>query len=140
MKSVLFFAALAALPMAADARNMEDLMTVRAVPGGAQEFEVLNHPGAGPQMYWCAAGAYAQRNMGLGPLQKVYLVQGRAPAQTKAGWQAVTFTTDSHHPVVAMLPDNGKSDLFLSLTKKGYALSSDSARNYCFDGPDIEIP
>ena len=139
MKPLLIMAALAALPVSAQARNMENMMTVKALPGGGQEFEVLNHPGSGPQDYWCAAGAYAQRDLGLGPFDRIYLVQGRAPAQTRPGWQAVTFTTDSQHPVVAMLPDGGKSDLFLSLTKKGYALSSDSARQYCFDGVDIEL-
>ena len=137
MKSFVLMAALVALPMAADARNMEDLMTVNTLPGERQEFEVLNHPGAGPAMFWCAAGAYAFHELGLGPNKRVYLVQGRAASVTRSGWTAVTFTTDPTHPVVAQLPDGGRGDLVLSLSKKGYALSVDSARQYCFDGPDI---
>lgn len=136
--AVIAMAALIA-PVLGQAHNMENLMTVNPVPGG-HEFEVLTHPGAGPAMFWCAAGAYAQRDLGLGPLARVYLVQGRAPSVTKQGWQAVTFTADPAHPVVAMLPGGGASDLALSLTKPGYALSTDSARQYCFDGPDIRIP
>ena len=141
MMSRLVLAATVAMLMApvAQARNMEDFMTVKELPGG-QEFEVLNRPGAGPAHFWCAAGAHAQRELGLGPLARVYLVQGRAPSTMQPGWQAVTFTVNPMHAVVAMLPDGGASDLVLSLKKQGYALSTDSARQYCFDGPDIKLP
>lgn len=127
------------LPVAANARNLENFLPTKALPGG-QEFEVLNRPGTGPALFWCGAGAHAHRKLNLGPNERIYLVQGRAPSVTRPGWSAVTFTVNPQHPVVDALPLNGSDDLLLSISKQGYALSVDSARQYCFDGPDIIEP
>lgn len=118
---------LVAMPV--QARNLEYFLKTYPLSGG-QEFEVLNRPGTGPSLFWCGAGTHAVRKLGLGMMDRIYLVQGRAPSVTRPGETAVTFTVDPHHPVVGKHQDEGWS---LSITDPGFNLSVGSARQYCYE-------
>jgi len=117
------------MAMPAQARNFEYFLDTKPLPGG-QEFEVLNRPGTGPALFWCGAGTHAFRKLGLGPNDRVYLVQGRAPSVTRPGWSAVTFTVNPEHPVVGTYQDQS---WYVSIKDPGYAMSVDSARQFCFE-------
>lgn len=123
------FSLLLLMAMPVQARNLEYFMKVKPLPGG-QEFEVLNHPGAGATLFWCGAGTYAMRKLGLGTMDQIYLVQGRAPSVTTPGTNAVTFTVDSKHPVVGTYQHTGWG---VSAKDPGYNMSVGSARQYCFE-------
>ncbi|MBA83988.1 hypothetical protein ACSSNL_02665 [Thalassobius sp. S69A] len=113
--------------MPAQARNLEYFLQAKPLPGG-QEFEVINRPGTGPALFWCGAGTYALRKLGLN--DRIYLVQGRAPSVTDPGASAVTFTVNPDHPVVGIYQHSGWS---VSIKDPGYNLSVSSARQFCFE-------
>jgi len=88
-------------------------------------FEVVGRPGSGGQEFWCAAGDFARRALGAGAAQRVYLVRGPAPAQTRNWNRAVLFS---------LVPPQG-ADLStmqtLSVDRVGDNLNVTMAQSYC---------
>ena len=104
---------------------------VHPVGGGA--FEVIGRVGSGPRQYWCAAGDFARHVLGVGETDRIFIVQGRAPAATVANRTAVTF---SMQPPPGELPPPSYS---LSMDRVGDSLTAAFARQYCRD-PDMIGP
>lgn len=88
-------------------------------------FEVVGRPGSGGQEFWCAAGDFARRALGAGAAQRVYLVRGPAPAQTRNWNRAVLFS---------LVPpqDADLTTMFtLSVDRVGDNLNATLAQSYC---------
>ena len=101
---------------------------VNPLPNG--DFEVVSRVGAGPAQFWCGAGDYALRALGVASNARVYLVQGPAPSLTEPGKKAVTF---SLMPPAAADARSSVGQLFLSLDAVGDSLSAAVAQQYCYD-------
>ena len=114
---------LAILPSFAGAWTAPNDHKVAAVSDAV--FEVVGRPGSAGQEYWCAAGDYSRRVLGARANQRVYLVRGPAPAQTRNWNRAVLFSLSP--------PDNAQSRamLFLSVKRVGDNLSTAAAQQYC---------
>ena len=96
-------------------------------------FEVVGRPGSGGVEFWCAAGDYARRVLGAKATQKVYLVRGPAPAQTRHWNRAVLFSLEAPEGA------NLNTGLSLSVTQVGENLSAASAQAYCMDDKFLDI-
>jgi hypothetical protein len=90
-------------------------------------FEVVGRPGSGGPEFWCAAGDYASRVLGAHATQRVYLVRGPAPAQTRHWNRAVLFS------LVVPQDADLRTGITLSVTRVGENLNAASAQAYCMD-------
>ncbi len=111
------------LPQASLGWTARNSQTV--VPLSDRSFEVLGQAGSGNTDYWCAAGEYARRVLGVANAQRLYVSRGRAEAETANRKSAVQFSLDP--------PPNGDTSwrLLLSVTRVGENLSAIEASNYC---------
>lgn len=118
-------ALIAAAPAwAADFRAANRL---RVAPVDDQVFEVIAGPGMGGSAFWCAAGDYANRVMGAGATQRIYLVRARGPAVTRNRKSAAHFS---------LVPPDGvdtSPGYFLSLRRVGENLTANDAQSHCVD-------
>lgn len=114
---------LALMPGLAGAWTAENRHKVELV--SETVFEVVGRPGSGGQEFWCAAGDFARRVLGAGAAQRVYLVRGPAPAQTRHWNRAVLFSLTP--PVDGDL----RTMATLSVTRVGDNLNATMAQGYC---------
>lgn len=131
VRSFLAAGLLALMPTLAPAWQADNLHTVNPLPGGA--FEVIGEPGSAGPDFWCAAGDYAIRVLGVESTQRIYIVRGRGAPETSDRKAAVQF---------ALSPANGpdpRQRLFLSMRRVGDNLSAAFARNYCLDRKNLEF-
>lgn len=94
-------------------------------PVSPDVFEVVGRAGSSNVDYWCAAGDYARRVLDAPLHQRIYLVRGRAHAETENRKSAVQFSL--LQPVDA----DTRTGLLLSATRVGENLSAAMAFNYC---------
>ena len=115
-------AAVAAAPAwAFTADNWHEVNPVSQV-----SFEVIGEPGSGPTQYWCAAGDYALRALGVAGTQRVYISKPSGPSATRPGKTAVTFSLNA--------PADGRdTGISLSVKDVGDNLSAVFAAQYCND-------
>lgn len=113
--TVLALAALAGPAAAYTARN-----GLRVEPLGAQGFRVAYGGKSGAAAFWCAAGDYAQRQLGLDAADRIWRV---TPVPRRTG-EGMVFSTR---------PDNAaeKTGLVIVLGRKGASLTVAAAVNYC---------
>jgi hypothetical protein len=94
-------------------------------------FEVVSEPGSGPQDFWCGAGDYAIRVLGVKVVQRIYTWRGIGPSVARPGRKAMQF---------AFAPPKGadtSTSLSLSLTRVGDNLTAAAARQYCYGNNDL---
>ena len=123
--------AIALLPTLAGAWQADNLHTVNPLPGGV--FEVIGEPGSAGPDFWCAAGDYATRVLGVAGTRRIYIVRGRGAPQTSDRKVGVQFALSP-----ASGADPGQS-VFLSMRRVGDNLSAVFARNYCLDRRNAEF-
>lgn len=128
MRFILAIALTIATAAQADPFRALNRHEVNALPNG--DFEVISRVGAGPAQFWCGAGDYAIRALGVASNTRVYLVQDRAPSQTEPGRTAVTFSLT---PPASVDQRSSVGQLFLSLDAIGDNLSAVVAQQYCYD-------
>lgn len=123
MQKVFLCVSLALLPSLAGAWTAENRHKVALISDSV--FEVVGRPGSGGQEFWCAAGDYARRVLGAAAAQRVYLVRGPAPAQTRNWNRAVLFS---------LTPPSGANlepGITLSVNRIGDNLNATLAQSYC---------
>lgn len=106
---------------------------VNQVSNSPVVFEVVGRAGARTEDYWCAAGDYAQRSLGLPWRTRLYISRERGQSETTQRRSAVQFTTDPQ--ALGITPDTR------SVTITNLALGSERtvthARGAC---EDVRIP
>jgi len=70
-----------------------DVIVVPVNGTGGNTFEVVERPLIGPTQFWCAAGIYAKRKLGV-QRGNIYIANAYGPAKTAKGGRGVTFSTD----------------------------------------------
>ena len=99
------------------------------IPVSADRFEVINRASSRAPDYWCGAGDYAIRVLGVGPARRIYTWRGLGPSVTRPGRKAMQF---------ALAPPDGadtSTPLSLSLHRVGDNLNASMAQNYCYEQP-----
>lgn len=113
--------ALAAFPAVAQQFRAANHMTV--TPSGQGTFEVSGQAELFARDYWCAAGDYGQRVLGLPVTARLAVTIPYSPSR-----RSVTFA-----PVADPEPQFRVTILGLSIRKAGATLSVGQARGYCAD-------
>ncbi|NOD74986.1 MULTISPECIES: hypothetical protein [unclassified Ruegeria] len=76
------------VPLTADAaRN-----GYRTEPINATDFEVIPRGDQRTEGYWCAAADYARRTLGLGWMDRIYVLRGYGPSVTTGRRTAIQFS------------------------------------------------
>ncbi|APG46282.1 hypothetical protein PhaeoP97_00849 [Phaeobacter porticola] len=119
--------ALASMPNSAFAFRAINKLEV--VPAGQNQFEVIGRAGAFKPDYWCAAGDYTRRSLGLSWQTKIYAVDGIGASITTGARSAVRFTLDPVAAGVTPFDGNWTGDILTP----GYALRANSAYGKCED-------
>lgn len=121
---------LAALPLDA-AAGFAGRFGTRVNPVNPSVFEVIARTaGSGPD-YWCGAGEYAERALGAGWDQPIYIVRGRGPSETTGRRSAVQFSLDP-----AAVGDPARGGVFmLNALRPGDSMSVQQAMSYCVRPP-----
>ncbi len=84
-------AILVAITLALPAHAFQARNGMTVAPSGGQDFTVKFDSQAADADYWCAAGDFAQRSLGLASKTRVYRM---SPTPRKAG-QGISFTLDA---------------------------------------------
>ncbi len=113
------------LPSAALAFRAFNRMEVLPVSNGV--YEVVSEVGAGPTNYWCGAGDYAQRVLGAGSTDRVYIWQGIGPSVNRPGKKSVQFSLT---PPPGADTSTGYS---VNVDRPGDNMNVSMAQNYCYD-------
>ncbi len=114
---------LALVPGAGSAWTAWNSLQVNPVRDSA--FEVLGQSGSANVDFWCAAGDYARRVLAAPLGQRIYVVRGRAEAETGNRRSAVQFSLQAPEQVV------DKPIGLLSVTRVGENISAAMAFDYC---------
>ncbi|MFD3189428.1 hypothetical protein ACFMPD_04030 [Sedimentitalea sp. HM32M-2] len=96
-------------------------------------YEVVARVGSSASDFWCGAGDFAQRVIGLPAAERIYIWRGIGPSVNRPGRKAVQF---------ALTPPPGAdttASLTLSVKAVGDNLARHAAVQYCYqhDGDDI---
>jgi hypothetical protein len=104
-----------------------------AFPVSETVWEVIADVGTSAADFWCGAGDYAQRVMGVPAASRIYIWKPVGPSVNVPGRKAVQFSMSP--------PPGADTSVGYSLTVKraGDNLARHAAVQYCFqyDGPDI---
>lgn len=103
------------------AMNRHEVLPVSEV-----SFEVISRVGAAPRAYWCGAGDYARRVLGVATKTPIYLTRAFGASETRPGRKAVRFSLTK--PPGGPVPDA----LTLSTKRVGDHLSVGFAVNFCY--------
>lgn len=106
--------------------TINDLRAV-SLPDG--RFEIKGRPTKTKDAYWCAAGDFARRGLGLPWDAKIYVVRGIGAAETGGARSAVQFTTTPEQ--LGITPY--EADVVTDVLTPGYSRAVNSARGYCLD-------
>ncbi len=99
---------------------------------GNRNFEVIIEHGAGPRLIWCEAGNYATARLRSSATARLYLLNPRGPARTKARRNSVGFTLDPSPEVLEQASRPGQSNNYsVSITKVGFNLSVGHTKSFC---------
>lgn len=115
---------------AAQVIGVDPTWKVNPLPGEGR-FEVVEGLQGGDMRIWCEAGRYAQRDLGAGATDRLYVETPRAVARTARGY-GVGFTVA---PDAALLADATRpgdgGKYFLRLDMPGFHISVGNARGLC---------
>jgi hypothetical protein len=81
-----------ALAAPASAEPFRALNRLHVVPLSADSFEVIEAYGEGGRGIWCAAADYTREIGRDAPKQRLFIAEGRGPAQTRPDRMSVVFT------------------------------------------------
>ncbi len=123
--AVMFVAALAASVSSAQAFRAANSLEVNKVD--ANVFEVVGRPGVFSEDYWCGAGDYARRALGVPWNTDIYIARELGKSQTTGGRSAVQFTLDPAAAGVTPWEGNWVNNI-LTL---GYSMSTTGAFGKC---------
>lgn len=115
LKATAIGAVLVAFPGASDAFVAENGLVVE--PGPARGFEVTYRGRSGAPAFWCAAGDYVTRHLGLRPTTRIY----RVSTGPRRGGAAMRFSLDAEGAK--------RPGLFIWSDDKG--LTASFARQFC---------
>lgn len=118
---------LAAVPAAAQAFTAVNRLQV--VPAGTSQFEVIGRAGAFKPDYWCAAGDYVRKSLGLSWQTKIYAVDGISRSLTTGARSAVRFTLDPEAAGITPYDANWVGDILTP----GYSMRANAAFGECED-------
>ncbi|UWR53858.1 hypothetical protein K4F84_04370 [Phaeobacter inhibens] len=102
---------------------------LEVVPAGTGQFEVIGRAGALKSDYWCAAGDYVRKSLGLSWQTKIYAVDGIGASATTGARSAVRFTLDPAAAGVTPFTGNWTGDILTP----GYAFRANAAYGKCED-------
>lgn len=124
------------VPITANAQTFRAINDLNVVPLSRSTFEVIEARGQGPRGIWCAAAEYAERR--LGASGRVYIRDGRGPAQSVEGRSSVVFTTNAGE-----LDQGPFQSTSLNTSQVGVGLPIDHAIQFCrrddFKRPNLLI-
>ena len=123
-------ATLILIPMTAQAWWAWNRHEVLPVSDGV--FEVVSRVGSGAQQFWCGAGDFVYRGLGLPNNQRVYIWKAIGPSVNRPGKKAVQFSTTA--PPGA----NTTPGYSLSVKAVGDNLQAVAAQQYCFGDDPFE--
>lgn len=127
MKTRAMIAAVAALTLSAlpalawRAQNGNDVLAVTP-----EVFEVVQRTRSSASEFWCSAGDYAIRVLGIPVAQRIYIWQPVGASVTTPGRRAVQFSLS---PPPGADTSTGYS---LSVKRAGDNLTAAAARQYCY--------
>ncbi|WP_197916444.1 hypothetical protein [Thiosulfatihalobacter marinus] len=99
---------------------------------GNSNFEVIIENGAGPRLIWCEAGNYATARLRSSATARLYLLNPRGPAKTRAKRNSVGFTLDPSPEVLEQASRPGQANNYsVSITEVGYNLSVGHTKSFC---------
>ncbi|MFV1493464.1 hypothetical protein VWX97_19935 [Phaeobacter sp. JH18-32] len=117
------------LALAVPASAFRAINRLEVVPAGASQFEVIGRAGALKSDYWCAAGDYVRKSLGLPWQTKIYAVDGIGASSTTGARSAVRFTLDPAAAGVTPFTGNWTGDILTP----GYAFRANAAYGKCED-------
>lgn len=96
-------------------------------------WEVVARVGTSAADYWCGAGDYAQRVMGVPAASRIYIWKAVGPSETRPGKKAVQFSLTP--------PEGADTSTGYSLTVKraGDNLARHAAVQYCYQLDEADI-
>ncbi len=104
------------------------------VPG---QFEVIKRAGDTSSHYWCAAGEYVDRALGMLPNRRIYIVKPNGPSVRRPGSKSIVFTVVPDEDILAAADARPESDYSLSISDVGENYLMAHARQYCETLPAI---
>ncbi|UTS79888.1 hypothetical protein [Phaeobacter piscinae] len=122
-------AGLALVALSTPAFAFRAINRLEVVPAGTGQFEVIGRAGALKSDYWCAAGDYVRKSLGLSWQTKIYAVDGIGPSATTGARSAVRFTLDPAAAGVTPFTGNWTGDILTP----GYAFRANAAYGKCED-------
>lgn len=124
-RSLFILALMGAMPQMAMAFRAPNNNVVNPVSDSV--FEVVGRVGTSAADFWCGAGDYARRVIGVGPGQRIYVVRELGPSETSNRRSAVQFSLTSPEGA------DTRSRLILSVKHKGDNIGAAMAQNYCLN-------
>ncbi|MBR9843850.1 MAG: hypothetical protein GYB25_11860 [Rhodobacteraceae bacterium] len=120
----------AAAGAGADTAFPDPTWKVNPLPGQGR-FEVIEGISGGDMRLWCEAGRYAQRHLGAGATERLYVEVPRAVAQTGRGY-GVGFTIAPDAALLdrATRPGDGGNHS-LTFERPGFNISVGNAMGLC---------
>lgn len=103
-------------------------------PTNPADFEVLQKSPNGATDYWCAAGEYAIRRLGVSPVARVYLRKPSGPAEFRDGRSSIGFTVAPSPGVQQAAAAQGQR-FTKTMRNVGENWGAESSRSSCF-GPN----
>lgn len=88
-------------------------------------FDILQNAGSGGSDYWCAAGEYAIKKLGVAPATRVYLVQPLGKG--RLGRNSIGFSVNPN----SVSGGSGANGFTMSMNKVGQNWSAEHARSQC---------
>ncbi len=107
-------------------------MDVLTHPTRADTMIVLSRALAGPKDFWCAAGDYADRYLGVRVTDRIYVL-GSGPSPDQRGRTAVTFTTDPPEELRDGPRAGDGGNYSLRLKEPGFNVQAAQARSFCVE-------
>ncbi|MCT8159333.1 hypothetical protein [Pseudoruegeria sp. SHC-113] len=108
----------------------QNSLQVIANPSRPVDFEVLQQSPNGPSDYWCAAGDYAMRKLGVPSTARIYLRKPIGPAEFRSGRNAIGYTVDPS-PELSQRASVLPSRLTMSINRVGENWGAEHARFTC---------
>lgn len=128
MRSLIFAALCAGLPVAGAAQNFEAENGLVVVPLSATSFEVIEANGEGPRGLWCAGADYAKDRVGVAVGDRMYVKTPRGPSLSVPGRQGVVFSLDASE-----LPAPPVQSYSISVRVQSLGLPVSHAHEFCYD-------
>ncbi|MEY8829005.1 hypothetical protein AB9K34_11415 [Sedimentitalea sp. XS_ASV28] len=102
-------------------------------PVSETAWEVVAGVGTGAADYWCGAGDFAQRVLGVSAASRIYIWKSEGPSVNRPGRKAVQFS---------MSPPSGadtSTGYSLSVKRAGDNLARHAAVQYCYQFDESDI-